>query len=151
MPATPAPTLADSVLLPWNYWMRALLSGFSINAAPQTLNQPILPWTFTGLVVNENNSSDPAAERAIVNEESYGRQLGRISDALAYLIEHSGADKKNDAVQAFTEMNGKIKEIKRKAEDARFKKVLADLDRLRKEDEKAFVARLALVAALAKK
>jgi hypothetical protein len=45
-------------------------------------SQPILPgWTPT-LNINSNNSTAPQTEMAVVEKHSYGRQLGRISDAL---------------------------------------------------------------------
>jgi len=58
-----------------NYWYSALRPFFALYGAPQSLDQSILPWTFAGLVVNENNSSDPATEQAVVSKDSYGRQL----------------------------------------------------------------------------
>src|SRR5438128_301501 len=57
--------------------------------APQSLNQPVLPgWTFGNVItVTEKNSRSPQTEREIVAEHSYGRQLGRLTQALADLIE----------------------------------------------------------------
>lgn len=146
-----ASTLSANFWQPWNYWMPALRSALSIDAAPQSLDQSILPWSFTGLVINESNSSNPAAERAIVSEESYGRQLGRISEALAFLIDQTGVDKSATAIKCFLEMKDKIEAIKHETEDSRFERVLADLERLKARDEAAFAARLARLASLAKK
>ena len=61
-------------------WMRSWTQAF----APQNLVQPILPgWT---LNVNAFNSSAPQTEAEVLQKHSYGRQLGRIADALAVLI-----------------------------------------------------------------
>src|SRR5918993_3209381 len=50
--------------------------------APSQLSQPINPgWSFGNLIVNESNSSAPSTELAIVAEESYGRQMGKLLDA----------------------------------------------------------------------
>lgn len=56
--------------------------------APQMLSQPILPgWTFADTVnVTEENSASPETERQIVSRYSYGRQLGRVLDAVNGLI-----------------------------------------------------------------
>lgn len=144
--ATPA------TLTPMSYWYEALRPFFSLGAAPRSLDQSILPWTFAGLVVNENNSGDPATEQAIVTKDSYGRQLGRISDALACLIEALPEEETNDkAIQAFLKMKTQIDDIKRKAQATRFDKVLADLKELKQQDESGFKERLAAVNALAKK
>lgn len=135
---------------PMNYWYAALRPFFALYAAPRSLDQSILPWTFAGLVVNENNSSDPATEQAVVTRDSYGRQLGRISDALACLIDTLAEDeKKNKAIEAFLGMKAQIDEIKDKAQAARFDKVLSDLADLRQRDERTFYERVERVSALA--
>ena len=54
------------------------------NLTPDTLMQPILPGWFS---VTNNNSSAPATEAEVVAKPSYGRQLGRIWDALELLID----------------------------------------------------------------
>jgi vacuolar-type H+-ATPase subunit I/STV1 len=135
-----------------NYWYSAFRPLFALYAAPQSLNEPILPWTFAGVVVNENNSGDPATEQAVISKDSYGRQLGRISDALAFLIDRlPDEEKKDKTIQAFSEMKVQIDKIKRERETARFDKVLSDLDDLHQHDETTFNERLARVNALAKK
>lgn len=135
-----------------NYWYSALRPFLAFYAAPRSLDQSILPWTFAGLVVNNENSGDPATEQAIVSENSYGRQLGRISDALAFLIDElPEEEKKNKAIEPFVKMKTQIDEIKREKEAARFDQVLSDLGDLRQRDEKAFTERLDRINALAKK
>lgn len=135
-----------------NYWYSAFRPLFGLYAAPQSLNEPILPWTFADVVVNENNSGDPATEQAIVGKDSYGRQLGRISDALAFLIDRlSDKEKSDKAIQAFSEMKVQIDKIKQERETTRFDKVLSDLDDLRQRDETTFDERIGRVNALTNK
>jgi hypothetical protein len=62
------------------------------------VTQSILPWTWMfnpiggqyGFVnINVGASADPAAEQQILEDVgSYGRQLGRIGDALRVLLAH---------------------------------------------------------------
>ena len=60
-------------------------------AAPENLAQAVLPgWNFGTIVnVSEENSAAPETELAILRTQSYGRQLGQISDALQVLITES--------------------------------------------------------------
>ncbi len=47
-------------------------------------SQPILPgWTIN---VNNYNSTSPRIEGLVVSKFSYGKQLGRIADALAAIV-----------------------------------------------------------------
>jgi hypothetical protein len=72
------------------------LQPFQVQLAPDRLWQAINPWTWTfegsqvGLVnVNIGETKYPETERAILDEVgSYGRQIGRIGDALEVLIAH---------------------------------------------------------------
>ena len=67
----------------------------AMHLVPQTLVQPILPgWT---LNVNAFNSSAPQTEAEIVQRHSYGRQLGRIAEALAALLDDRDPDKADRA------------------------------------------------------
>lgn len=51
------------------------------------LTQTINPWTWIGLNINLGNSAKPEVERRVLDEVgSYGRQLGRIGDALGALV-----------------------------------------------------------------
>ena len=52
-------------------------------AAP-VFSQPILPgWTIN---VNSINSTSPRTEGLVVSKFSYGKQLGRMADALAAIV-----------------------------------------------------------------
>ncbi len=71
------------------------MAQLSRGLAPDQLWQAINPWrffekaNFTGININLGQSSNPRAEEAILDEVgSYGRQLGRIGEALAVLMAH---------------------------------------------------------------
>lgn len=98
--------------------------------APETLVQPILPgWTFN---INSNNSSSPQTEADVLARHSYGRQLGRISDALAALIVAQHGDKPADKRFAdFLKMKREIDEVKENAAAARVEQIRKDLELLR--------------------
>lgn len=69
---------------------------FQISLAPEKLWQAINPWTFYqqgaqfGLInVNLGQTPSPEIEQDVLNEVgSYGRQLGRIGDALEVILAH---------------------------------------------------------------
>lgn len=62
------------------------------NLAPNTLTQPITAWMdfLRGATFNVyiGNTQRPDVEQAVLNTASYGRQLGRIGDAMAVLMTH---------------------------------------------------------------
>ena len=72
------------------------MEAFSVSLAPSKLTQAINPWTWNfqgaqfGLFnIDLGQSRDPALERTILDEVgSYGRQLGRIGDALEVILRH---------------------------------------------------------------
>jgi hypothetical protein len=109
--------------------------------APNELNQPILPgWVFAGTVtVNERNSSAPETEREIVAAESYGRQIGRISDALAVLVaEWPDGKPKPEALREFEELRTRVDKIKVEVSANRAKRFLADMAMLRRDNAAEF-------------
>jgi hypothetical protein len=105
--------------------------------APEVLTQPILPgWT---LNINSNNSTAPETEVDVVAKHSYGRQLGRISDALATLIEERhGKTPKGKTFAAFLSMKQQIDEVKEHAAAARIERITKDLALLKQRDEGQF-------------
>jgi hypothetical protein len=63
--------------------------------------------------VNVVNSGNPQAEREITANYSYGRQLGRILDMLAPLVEERAADpKKKVDPKALDDFRKMVKDIK---------------------------------------
>lgn len=132
---------------PWSTMLWPMQFAQTLFAAPERLQQSILPWTFAGVVVNDSNSTDPLMERAIVAKESYGKQLGRISDALDSLIRQTNV-KRDDAINAFLEIRAHIDDIKHGTEATRFEAVLADLRKLKPNNRALFDERLQRVAEL---
>ncbi len=70
-----------------------------------------------GLVnINMGNSSDPGVEAEVLARvASYGKQLGRISDALSVLVKHfepKNAQEKH-AIDAFTRLLEEIATVKK--------------------------------------
>jgi hypothetical protein len=109
-------------------WMRNWWAAFGL--APQNLTQPILPgWTIT---INGINSSAPQTEVEVVQRHSYGRQLGRMADALQALLEERGEDASDDdRFREFMEMKREIDEIKLDATAMRIDRLRADLAALK--------------------
>jgi hypothetical protein len=109
-------------------WMTSWWRGLGL--APENLTQPILPgWAIT---INGINSSAPQTEVEVLQHHSYGRQLGRMADALQALIEERGEDASSDQrFEEFTKMKREIDDIKLDAAAARIDRVRADLAALK--------------------
>ena len=104
--------------------------------APRTLTQPILPgWTFGNVIsVTERNSRSPDTEREIVAEHSYGRQLGRVTEALLALIEECQKDlPRRPEFDALMQLHHQIEEIKLRFAATRVARLESELDRLKIE------------------
>lgn len=102
--------------------------------APRNLNQPILGgWTIGPVItVNDTNSSSPRTEADVVAHHSYGRQLGRLADAVSALIEERPLDAPSDErLTAFTDMTREIEAVKLDAAAARTDQLLRDLAQLK--------------------
>jgi len=120
----------------WPGWMMDAMRASATALAPQSLVQPILPgWTFGNLIsVTETNSSSPETERDIVARESYGRQLGRVIDALEVLIQERPKDlPASPALDELMRLGERIEEIKAQSMASRVKRIEADLARLKKD------------------
>jgi hypothetical protein len=109
-------------------WMASWWRGLGL--APENLTQPILPgWAIT---INGINSSAPQTEVEVLQHHSYGRQLGRMADALQALIEERGEDGSSDPrVREFLTMKREIDDIKLDAAAGRVDRVRADLAALK--------------------
>jgi hypothetical protein len=106
-----------------------------IFAAPQSVAESILPgWVFGSLInVTEQNSSAPDTEREIVAAHSYGRQLGRVIDALAELIaEVPQAKRSRKAFDDLMKLRREIDDIKSEAASRRLERIASDLATLKK-------------------
>jgi hypothetical protein len=109
-------------------WMASWWRGLGL--APENLIQPILPgWAIT---INGVNSSAPQTEVEILQHHSYGRQLGRMADALQALIEEGGEDASRDRrFEEFIKMKRQIDDLKLDAAATRIDQVRADLAALK--------------------
>ena len=95
---------------------------FQISLAPDRLWQAINPWTFYqrgaqfGLInVNLGQTAHPEIEQDVLDEVgSYGRQLGRIGDALEVILAHVTLDGLTAAERnALTILSGQLAEIRK--------------------------------------
>lgn len=142
---------ADTPRFPWTgidpaEWMRTWQTVW--RGAPANLEQPILPgWTFN---VNSNNSTAPQTEVDVIAKHSYGRQIGRMSDALELLIaERVGNTPKDQRFLDFLEMKREIDNVKQDAAAARIGRITKDLALLKTRDEEQYACvRDALLGAL---
>jgi hypothetical protein len=129
------------------WWMRSWLAApFTV---PQQLSQPILPgWSFIN--VNETNSSAPDTELRILAGDSYGRQLGRILDAVCALVaERPPSAPQHKAFAELAVLAERIEDTKKDAAAARLKRVRDDLNLLKEQDPQEYKMQLtALKAAL---
>lgn len=107
--------------------------------APNELSQPINPgWSFGNVIVNERNSSAPAAEQAIVAEESYGRQIGKLLDAVYELCRQRPDAVTNAAFQDIAKLRDKVEQMKREAAAEHVDQLRHDLELLKASDKRAF-------------
>jgi hypothetical protein len=122
----------EAASLPWigldpAAWLRNWQQAW--RGAPDTLMQPILPgWT---LNINSNNSSSPQTEVDVVSRHSYGRQIGRIADALEALIERQGKPSADARFAEFLKLKQGIDAVKQASAIARIEQLKKDLESLK--------------------
>ncbi len=118
------------------------------NLAPEKLEQPILPITFS-TTINEANSSAPDTERRILAQDSYGRQIGRLMDVVALLVEREAKEDpalpKDRCITDLMELKARIDKEKADARQARQDRLVEDLLDLRRKDAATFKAVIAAV------
>jgi hypothetical protein len=104
--------------------------------APKNLAQSILPgWIFANTVsISEKNSSAPEVESDIVSEVSYGRQLGRVIEALSELIKEKPVSQRSKKMHDFLSLSDKIERIKFESTERRLDNVKEWLIELNKRD-----------------
>lgn len=104
-----------------------MAKNFQLSLAPQQLWQAINPWTFYqqgaqfGLInIDLGQTPQPQTEQAILDQVgSYGRQLGRIGDALEVLLNHvklgalSGPEQ--DALDVLRGQLASVRQVKQQA------------------------------------
>ena len=106
------------------------------NLAPDWLKQSFNNgWTFGNIIqVTNQNSSAPEVEREVVSEHSYGRQLGRLMDAVVAISEKVPAAAKDQRVKDLVELADKIEAIKEAAKQKRLNDLLCELQALKDSD-----------------
>ena len=96
--------------------------AFGLSLAPQKLWQAINPWNFyqqgaqLGFInINLGQTPHPEVEQAILDDVgSYGRQLGRIGDALDVLLNHADLKGLSKAEQdAIDLLRGQLAEVRK--------------------------------------
>src|ERR1051325_4531274 len=102
---------------------------FQLSLAPEKLWQAINPWTFynqgaqLGFVnINLGRTAHPEIEQKVLDEVgSYGRQLGRIGDALEVVIARCAARGRGraekDALPTLKAHLAEIRKVKRRERD----------------------------------
>ena len=133
-------TSKPSTASPTFNWPMSPLDFFDrlLPVAPNKLDQQINPgWTFGNLIsVTEQNSSAPDTEREIVAVQSYGRQLGRVIDAVTALIaDLPESRQRSPAFAQLVDLRDKIDAIKAGSAARRLDRFAADLVELRKTDQ----------------
>jgi hypothetical protein len=94
-------------------------------------------WTFGNLIVTTANSKAPDVEREVVSQNSYGRQLGRLTDAVVEIANRLELQK-DKKVAPLIELAAKIEEIKKKARQRRCADLLDELKELKKNNRPAW-------------
>jgi hypothetical protein len=140
-------TDASSIMGAADQWMRLWAPWISL--APQELSQSINPgWIFGSVVVNQRNSSAPATEQAILAEESYGRQIGKLLEAVHELTKGKPGSATNPAFQDIAALREKVERLKREAASTRIDQLRRDLQLLKASDTAAFEKKVAALRAL---
>jgi len=109
--------------------------------APQQLSQPINPgWSFGNLVsVTNVNSSAPDIERDVLQQHSYGRQIGRLMDAVSALAERLPAAARDDTrIAEFESLARDVERIKQRARLPRLERLREEIEELQREDPPAY-------------
>lgn len=128
------------------WWWRLWFGAFGL--APQQLTQSILPgWSLIN--INETNSSAPETEYRIVAGDSYGRQLGRLLDAVSALIDERGKTAPpRDAFVQLADLKKRIDATKQAAAVGRLQRIRDELALLKKQNAEEYQAQIGAIRAL---
>lgn len=120
-----------------------LLNGWtSMALAPQKLWQSFNNgWSFGNVTISSQNSSAPETEQAIVAVESYGRQIGKLMDAVDLLIKREPDWEDTEAFAEVDKLKARIEGVKRDMAVRRIDQLRGDLATLRASDDPADTAR----------
>ena len=138
--------LSQQFVSPWLFWLDSaehLLSHPAIALAPHRLWQSILPgWIFAqNVTVNSQNSSSPETEGAIQSQVSYGKQLGKVIDALNVLIKVGNNPAKTEDIDALEELKKlylDVNKIKALMANPLTAKICGDLAALQQKNPEAY-------------
>jgi hypothetical protein len=134
-----ADTTSSQEQAPWWAWWSAAVPGRTpwLGVAPQSLDQPINPgWSFGNVItVNSVNSTAPDVERAVVSQHSYGRQIGRLMDAVAALADALPQTATDNRVKVFRELEAKVEAIKKAMAPERVERLRRELQELQRTDQ----------------
>jgi len=112
---------------PWNWWLRMMSQIGFIN-------------------INLTKSSDPRMERQIIeNVAGYGKQLGRIIEALDAMVHHTDSTgwsaEQKKAIEEFTDIAREVAAVKGNfiaPTNVNIDRLIEGIRRLKKEDEQEY-------------
>ncbi|HEV2818128.1 MAG TPA: hypothetical protein VGW40_13015 [Allosphingosinicella sp.] len=105
-----------------------MTKSFQFSLAPEKLWQAINPWSFYNqgaqlgfLNINLGQTAHPEIEQKVLEEVgSYGKQLGRIGDALEVLIDHAALKGlSREEADALNILKGQLAEIRKVKQSAK--------------------------------
>src|SRR5262249_16857122 len=111
-----------------NMWRPLPMAALGAEELWQSINSG---WSFGNVTINEQNSSAPQTEQAILAHESYGRQIGKLLDAVNELAKAQPDREENEAYVEVAELKARIDRLKRDAAVNRIDQLRRDLERLR--------------------
>jgi hypothetical protein len=115
--------------------------GRWMQLAPEQLRQSINPgWSFGNVIVNHANSSAPEVEQAVLSRFSYGRQIGRLMDAMEAVVAALPQTHETQAVQDFRQLAREVCALKQESRAQRLQRLRAELRELRDSDPQAWKA-----------
>jgi hypothetical protein len=126
---------------PWTFRLPNAPGGIpTVSFAPERLWQPVNPgWTFGNVTINSTNSSAPDVEQAVVSHYSYGKQIGRMMDALQVLVKALPVASKNaPAIKEFESLAADVNKTKSAAAKTQLDRLQSELEALKKTDRKAW-------------
>jgi hypothetical protein len=128
---------------PWTFrWPSATAASAALpffDLAPERLAQPINPgWSFGNVILNTGNSSAPEVEQSVVSHHSYGRQIGRLMEAVSALAQALPKTASDPRIEAFNALAIDVERIKREAAQTRIERLRVQLQELKECDPEGF-------------
>ena len=110
-----------------------------VSWAPQWMDQRFNNgWTFGNVIVTTQNSSRPEVEREVVSQHSYGRQIGRLLDAVVVIARELPGVADKPEVKDLLALHADVRQIKEDAAKRRRIELLDELRGLKRSDPKAW-------------